>query len=110
MRTTNLFIIRGYVGQDPKSFGKTAKVSIATKNVWWDQKGQRREDTEWVTVSILNEKVATWVTTNVKKGDPVYAECRVKESSYEKNGERVYTTDVIATLFDSLVPSEPEGN
>ena len=43
------------------------------------------------------------VLANVKKGDPVYAECRVSEGSYEKDGVKIYTTDIIANMFDRLV-------
>lgn len=104
MRTTNLFIVKGYVGQPPKTFGKTTKVSIATNRTYTDAKGKDREETDWVTVTILNERTAKWVAENVQKGDPVYAECRVAEGSYKNGaGETVYTTDVIARTFDSLV-------
>jgi single-strand DNA-binding protein len=102
MRTTNHLFLRGYVGQAPRSFGKTCKVSVATNRNWKDKEGQRREETDWVTVTILNEKTAKFVAENVKKGDPIYAECRIAEGRYDKDGETVYTTDVIANVFDLL--------
>lgn len=103
MRTTNLFILRGHVGQAPKAFGKTAKVNVATDRVWTDSKGERKEETDWVTISLLNEKVAEWVLNHVGKGDAVYAECRIADGSYkDKTGETVYTTDVIANAFHKL--------
>jgi single-strand DNA-binding protein len=106
MRTTNHFFLRGFVGQAPKSFGKTCKVNVATNRSWKDAKGERREETDWVTVTILNEKTAQFVTENVRKGDPVFAECRVAEGSYKKDGETVYTTDVIANVFDLLTAKQ----
>lgn len=103
MRTTNLFILRGRVGQAPKAFNKAAKVSVVTDRAWTDGKGDRREETDWVTVTILNEKAAEWVLANVAKGDAVYAECRVADGSYKgKDGETVYTTDIIANAFHKL--------
>ncbi len=103
MRTTNLFILRGRVGQAPKAFNKAAKVSVATDRAWTDAKGERREETDWVTVTILNEKAAEWALANVSKGDAVYAECRVADGSYKgKDGETVYTTDIIANAFHKL--------
>ncbi|GLI95993.1 MAG: single-stranded DNA-binding protein [Hyphomicrobiales bacterium] len=102
MRTTNLFIVRGFVGQAPKAFNKAAKVHIATDRGWTDAKGERHEETDWVTVSILNEKAAAWVIANVAKGDPVYAECRIADGSYKKDGETIYTTDIIANVFHKL--------
>jgi len=105
MRTTNLFILRGYVGQDPKPFdsGKIAKVSVATDRSWVDKKsGERIEKTDWVPVTILNERDAQFVLKNVRKGAPIYAECRVAETSYEKNGKTVYGFEVTANVFDLL--------
>ena len=102
MRTTNLLILRGRVGQAPKAFGKTAKVNVATDRVWTDAGGKRHEETDWITVSLLNERVASWVLANVARGDAVYAECRVADGSYKKNGETVYTTDVVASVFHKL--------
>ncbi|MBD3849619.1 single-stranded DNA-binding protein [Bosea sp. SSUT16] len=103
MRTTNLFILRGRVGQAPKAFNKAAKISVATDRAWTDGKGERREETDWVTVTILNEKSAEWALSNVAKGDAVYAECRIADGSYKgKDGETVYTTDIIASVFHKL--------
>ena len=65
-------------------------------------KGERREETHWVTVTILNEKAAQWAIANIAKGDAVYAECRIADGSYKKDGETVYTTDIIANVFHKL--------
>ena len=102
MRTTNLFILRGRVGQAPKAFNKAAKINVATDRAWTDGKGERREETDWVTVTILNEKAAEWAIANIAKGDAVYAECRIADGSYKKDGETVYTTDIIANVFHKL--------
>ena len=80
MRTTNLLILRGYTGGAPKAFGagRIAKVSVATNRSWTDKTtGDRIEKTDWVTVTILNEHDAKFALANVRKGSPVYAECRV---------------------------------
>jgi single-strand DNA-binding protein len=102
LRTTNLFILRGRVGQAPKAFNKAVKINVATDRSWTDGKGERREETDWVTVTILNEKAAEWTIANIAKGDAVYAECRIADGSYKKDGETVYTTDIIANVFHKL--------
>lgn len=102
MRTTNLFILRGRVGQAPKAFGRTAKVNVATDRSWTDRDGKRQDETDWVTVSLLNERIAAWAMANVARGDAVYAECRVADGSYKRDGETVYTTDVVANVFHKL--------
>jgi single-strand DNA-binding protein len=108
MRSTNLFIVRGYTGADAKGFdqGKVAKVSVATNRVWTDRKtGEKKEVVDWVTLTVLNEKVAQWVLENIKKGDAVCAEGRVAENSYEKDGKTHYSTDIIVSTIDRLAPS-----
>ena len=55
-----------------------------------------------MTVTILNEKAAQWAIANIAKGDAVYAECRIADGSYKKDGETVYTTDIIANVFHKL--------
>ena len=109
MRSTNLFIVRGYVGADAKGFdnGKVAKFSVATNRIWNDrQTGEKKDATDWVTLTILNEKIAKWALENIRKGNPIYAECRVAERSYQKEGQTVYTTDIIANVVDRLAPSQ----
>ncbi|MDE2579083.1 MAG: single-stranded DNA-binding protein [Hyphomicrobiales bacterium] len=107
MRSTNLVIIRGYTGAEAKSFdnGKVAKISVATNRVWTDRKsGEKKEVADWVTLTILNEKTAKWAIENVKKGDAIYAEGRVADNSYEKNGKTHYSTDIIVSVLDRLTP------
>ncbi|ARN83969.1 single-stranded DNA-binding protein [Methylocystis bryophila] len=109
MRSTNLFIVRGHVGADGKGFdgSKVAKFSVATNRVWVDRETrERKEAVDWVTLTVLNERIAKWALENIKKGDPVYAECRVTERSYQKDGQTVYTTDVIVGVIDRLTPSQ----
>ncbi|MFY9657152.1 MAG: single-stranded DNA-binding protein [Methylocystis sp.] len=109
MRSTNLFIVRGHVGADAKGFdgGKVVKVSVATNRIWFERETrERKEAVDWVTLTILNENTAKWALENIKKGDPVYAECRVAERSYQKEGQSVYTTDIIAGVIDRLAPSQ----
>ncbi len=109
MRSTNLFIVRGHVGADARGFdgGKVAKFSVATNRVWIDRETrERKEAVDWVTLTVLNEKIAKWALENIKKGDPVYAECRVTERSYQKDGQTVYTTDIIVSVIDRFAPSQ----
>jgi single-strand DNA-binding protein len=110
MRSTNLFIVRGHVGAEPKTFGKIVKLSVATNRYWKDARGERREETDWVTLTFLNEKIADFVAKNVKKGDPIYAECRVAEGSYTKDGVKYYTTDIVVNTFDLLSPKATDGD
>ena len=84
---------------------RIAKVSVATNRSWIDKTtGDRVEKTDWVTVTILNEQDAKFALANVRKGSPIYAECRVAESSYQKDGRTIYGVDIVAEVFDLLRP------
>lgn len=99
MRSINRFIVNGNVGS-VTSFEKAAKVNIATDRFWTNDAGEKQTKTDWVTVTILDERQAAWVAENVKKGQPVIAEGRISNSSYERSGQSVYSTDLIATIFN----------
>jgi len=107
MRSTNLVIIRGHVGVDAKGFdkGSVAKISVATNRVWTDrQTGEKKEATDWVTLTVLNEKTAKWAIENIKKGDAIYAEGRIADNKYQQGGETKYATDIIVNVLDRLAP------
>ncbi|MEC5291919.1 MULTISPECIES: single-stranded DNA-binding protein [unclassified Aurantimonas] len=101
MRSINRLTVLGNVGSI-KSFGKVTKVSIATNRNWTDNSGSRQERTDWVPVTILDPKQAEWIAENVAKGDSVFVEARVGESSYGEGDDRKFTVDIIATTFNLL--------
>lgn len=108
MGSTNLVIIRGHAGADAKGFEgakghKVAKLSVATNRSWVDKEsGERREETDWVPLTVLNPKTAQWVVDNIKKGDAIYAEARIAESKFTRDGQAVYSTDVIVSTIERL--------
>ena len=48
-----------------------------------------------------------WIEDHVEEGDLVYVESRVSNSSYDRGGEKVYATDVIAQLFNLVSKKTP---
>ena len=98
MRSVNRHTLLGHVGNlvDLKN---VLKVNIAA-NREWQAEGGKKSVTDWVQVTILDKKQAEWIEENVGPGDLVYVESRISNSSYERDGEQVYTTDVIAQLFN----------
>lgn len=99
MRSINRFTVNGNVGS-LTTFDKAVKVNIATDRSWTNDKGESQSRTDWITVTILDDRQAAWVATNVKKGQPVIAEGRISNSSYERDGQTVYSMDLIATTFN----------
>lgn len=99
MKSINRFTIQGNIGSITP-FDKNTKINIATKRAWADEKGEKKEITEWVQVTILDERQAAWVTENAKVGDVITTEGRIVNNSYKRNSETVYTTDLIASLVN----------
>lgn len=98
MRSVNRHTLLGHVG-NLVELKNVLKVNIAANREWQAEAG-KRSATDWVQVTILDKKQAEWIEENVGPGDLVYVESRIANSSYERDGEQVYTTDVIAQLFN----------
>lgn len=98
MRHVNRHTILGHVG-NLVGLKNVLKVNIAA-NREWQADGEKKTATDWVQVTVLDKKQVEWITQNVGSGDLVYVESRISNSSYERDGEQVYTTDVIAQLFN----------
>ena len=100
--SVNKAIIIGFVGRDPevKSFpngGKIANFSIATTETWRDkQSGERKERTEWHSISIKNEGLVGVVEKYVKKGSKLYIEGSLQTRKWQdQSGNDKYTTEVV---------------
>ena len=71
------------------------RFSVATSRRWKDQQsGEWKEETDWSNVTLWrSENLSPYLT----KGKQVYVEGRLHTRSYEdKDGKKVYATDVIA--------------
>ncbi|MBB4000125.1 single-stranded DNA-binding protein [Aureimonas pseudogalii] len=101
MRSVNRLTILGNVGSI-NVFNGCIKVSIATNRSWTGEDGQRRERTDWVPVTVFEENQRKWIEENIAKGDTVYVEARVAQTSYGEGDARQYTVDVVANLFNKL--------
>jgi single-strand DNA-binding protein len=107
MRGVNKVILVGTVGKDPEAFdlnnGNTlVKFSMATSEQWKDKNtGEKKENTEWHRISIFG-KLAEIAELYVKKGSKLYIEGKLKTSSYEQDGVKKYTTEIVADSMQML--------
>lgn len=88
----------GRLGKDPevKEFNKVKKASftIATTDVYKNQKGARVEDTQWHNIVIWGQLVAV-VEKYLKKGMEVCVEGKLVHRNYEtEKGEKKYITEI----------------
>ena len=87
MASVNKCIIIGNLGQDPevKSFqngGRIANLRIATSESWKDKAtGERKERTEWHSVTIQSDGLIGVVERYLRKGSKGYIEGQLRTSA-----------------------------
>ncbi len=98
----------GNLGDDPKvrklDSGKTvANFSIATNEIYRDQKGEKQSETTWHRL-VAWGKQAEIIESYVKKGSEIAIEGKLTNRSYDdKNGDKQYITEILVNqvlLFD----------
>jgi len=97
----NKFIAIGRLGKDPEvrttPGGKTvANFSLATDSGYGDKKV-----TQWHRI-VAWEKTAELAQKYLHKGSKIFLEGEVQYGSYEKNGLKHYTTDIVARNIEFL--------
>jgi single-strand DNA-binding protein len=99
-RSVNKVILVGHLGRDAETKftpggAAVTRFSVATNRRWKDKdSGEWKEETDWSNVVLWrSENLANYLT----KGKQIYVEGRLQTRSYEdKDGKKVYTTEVVA--------------
>ena len=102
----NKVILLGNLGQDPDSKqlekGTVTSISVATSESWKDKNtGEMKEKAEWHRVVFFN-RLAEIAAEYLKKGSKVYIEGSLKTRSWDKDGEKRYATEIVATEMQML--------
>lgn len=106
-RGVNLVILIGNLGRDPEtkylpSGGAVTNITLATSESWKDKtSGQQQERTEWHKVVFFN-RLAEIAGEYLKKGSKVYIEGALRTRSYDKDGQKHYTTEIVANEMQML--------
>jgi len=100
MAGVNKAIILGHLGRDPElrylqSGQPVCKLNIATSRRYTNKNNEAVEETEWHRVSVWG-KQAEHCNNFLTKGRQVYVEGRLRTSSYDKDGQKHYTTEIVA--------------
>jgi single-strand DNA-binding protein len=104
----NKVILVGNLGREPEvkfsSDGKAiANLAVATSESWTDKTtGQKQEKTEWHRVVIFG-RLADIAQKYLHKGSKVYIEGQLRTRSWDQNGEKKYTTEVVLSGFNSAL-------
>ena len=105
-RGINKVILVGHLGNDPdvkytQSGMAIVTLSVATTNSRKDKDGNWQEKTEWHRVKLFG-KTGEVAGEYLRKGSQVYIEGRIEYGSYEKDGVKHYTTDIIGDEMQML--------
>lgn len=113
----NKVILIGNIGSDPKiktmqSGDKVANLSIATSESWKDKaSGERKERTQWHNVVVFNQNLMNVCENYLKKGSKVYIEGQLETRSWEQDGQKKYTTEIVLRQFrGEITLLDPKGS
>lgn len=96
----NKVLLFGNLGADPElrvtpSGQAVLKLRVATTESYLDRNNTRQERTEWHSVALWGKR-AEALAKFLTKGERVFIEGSIRTSSYEKNGEKRYRTEIVA--------------
>ena len=106
-RGINKVILVGNLGNDPETRfmpngNPVTNISIATSESWKDkQSGQQQERTEWHRIVFFN-RLAEIAGEYLKKGSKVYIEGALRTRQWDKEGQKHYSTEIIANEMQML--------
>lgn len=99
----NRVTLLGNLGADPElRYGQNAeqavlRLRLATTESYFDKKtNDRKERTDWHNVTVFGKRGEA-LQKILSKGSTILVEGRLQTSSYDKDGQKHYRTDVIAT-------------
>jgi len=96
----NKVFLYGNLTRDPElrqtQNGKSVcSFSIATNRKWSGKNNEKEQDTQYHNI-VAWGKVAELIEQYMKKGSGIFIEGRMQTRTYEKDGSKRYTTEVVA--------------
>lgn len=115
--SVNKVILLGNLGADPdiKTFsngGRIANLRVATSESWKDKNtGEKREKTEWTSVTLNSDGLVGVAERFLKKGSKVYIEGKLQTRKWQdQSGNDRYSTEVVVSGYGgSLVMLDGPG-
>lgn len=102
----NRVTLIGNLGNTPEanltnSGKKVVNFTMATNKQFTNQSGEKVAETEWHNIVVWG-KLADVVESHFEKGKKYLVEGEIKTETYEKNGEKRYTTKIVMNNFEFL--------
>lgn len=108
----NKVILVGHLGADPElrytaNGTAVARFRIATTETFTDRSGARQERTEWHRIVVWG-KLAEICGQYLSKGRLVYIEGRIRSDTWEQEGVKRYSYEIVAENMKMLGGRGPE--
>lgn len=97
----NKAILIGNVGKQPEIRKTQSGISVANFSLATSKKVKGEDKTEWHRV-VAWDKLAEIIEKYVNKGDKIMIEGEIETREYEKEGRKVYTTEIRAWNMEML--------
>lgn len=99
-------MVIGRLGQDPElkytpQGASVCNFTVATDEGYKDSNGNQVDRTEWHRI-VIWRKLAEIAGQYLKKGSLVYIEGKLQTRSWEKDGQKHYTTEIVASDMTML--------
>lgn len=115
----NRVFLIGHLGQDPEvrtfqNGGRVCNLRVATSEQWKDKTtGERRERTEWHTVTIHADGLVGIAQQYLRKGSKVHVTGRLETRKWQaQDGTDRWSTEVVLRPYDGeliLLDRRPDG-
>ena len=99
--SVNKVILIGNLGADPEirnfpTGGRVCSLRIATSENWKDKNsGERKEKTEWHSISIFEENAISYAENYLSKGSKIYCEGKLETRKWQdQSGNDRYSTEI----------------
>jgi single-strand DNA-binding protein len=73
--------------------------SLAINEKYTNKSGEKVEHTEWINVVVWNKNLMPFLENYVQKGALLYVQGKMKTRSWEQDGVKRYSTEVVVQSF-----------
>jgi single-strand DNA-binding protein len=114
MSGLNKVMLIGNLGKDPEyrhmeGGVMVARFPLATSEYYKNKEGQRVEQTEWHRVVMWRGLAEAAEKINLRKGQMVFIEGKIRSRTWEKDGIKKYETEIVADNM-TLLSRRDSGN
>ena len=85
-----------------------ARMRLAVNDAWTDSQGQRQERANYFSITVWGRDAEN-AAKYLGKGSLIFVEGRIESTEWEKDGEKRYGNDFVATQIDYIDTRKPEA-